>query len=55
MVVFDATNTTRERRKLLHDKVVLEKGYKLFFIESICDDESIIDSNIRSVKVMNDK
>eukprot|EP00095_Tigriopus_kingsejongensis_P002382 maker-scaffold527_size145964-snap-gene-0.22 protein:Tk02382 transcript:maker-scaffold527_size145964-snap-gene-0.22-mRNA-1 annotation:"6-phosphofructo-2-kinase fructose- -bisphosphatase 1 isoform x3" len=51
VAVFDATNTTRERRKLLHDKVVKEKGFKLFFVESVCDDESIIESNIKSVKV----
>lgn len=51
VVVFDATNTTIDRRKLLYDRIVKEKGFKLFFVESICDDESIIDSNIRSVKV----
>ncbi len=51
VVVFDATNTTRQRRELLRKRVVDEKGFKLFFIESICDDESIVDNNIRSVKV----
>lgn len=51
VAVFDATNTTRERRKFLYNKVVLEKGYKLFFVESICDDNKIVDSNIREVKV----
>lgn len=51
VVVFDATNTTRERRKLLHDRVVKEKGFKLFFVESICDDEKIIKANIKTVKV----
>ena len=51
VVVFDATNTTRDRRKLLHQRVVKEKGFKLFFIESICTDEKIIDANIRSCKV----
>lgn len=51
VAVFDATNTTRERRKFLYNKVVLEKGYKLFFVESICDDNNIVDSNIKEVKV----
>ena len=51
VVVFDATNTTRERRKLLHERVVKEKGFKLFFVESICDDENIIYTNIKTVKV----
>lgn len=50
VAVFDATNTTRERRTFLHQKIVVEKGFKLFFIESICDDESIVDTNIKDVK-----
>ena len=28
----------------------MEKGYKLFFVESICNDDSIIESNIKEVK-----
>ncbi len=51
VVVFDATNTTRQRRELLRRRVVDEKGFKLFFVESVCDDERIIENNIRSVKV----
>jgi len=51
VAVFDATNTTRERRKYLYDKVVMEKGFKLFFLESLCNDQRIIEANIRQVKV----
>jgi len=51
VAVFDATNTTRERRKYLYNKVVLEKGFKLFFVESICNDPKIIEANILEVKV----
>lgn len=51
VAVFDATNTTRARRKYLYDKVVIEKGFKLFFIESLCNDDRIIDTNIKEVKV----
>ena len=51
VAVFDATNTTLARRKYLYDKVVMEKGFKLFFIESMCNDDKIIESNIREVKV----
>merc|ERR1712223_430043 len=51
VAVFDATNTTRERRKYLYQRVVLEKGFKLFFVESICDDPKIIEANILEVKV----
>ena len=32
-------------------QVVKEKGFKLFFVESICNDEKIIESNIKEVKV----
>jgi len=51
VAVFDATNTTRERRKFLHHQIVVERGYKLFFVESICNDDSIIESNIKEVKI----
>ena len=50
IAVFDATNTTRERRKLLYQRIVVEKGYKLFFVESICNDDTIIETNIKEVK-----
>ncbi|KAM4615293.1 6-phosphofructo-2-kinase/fructose-2,6-bisphosphatase 3 [Polymixia lowei] len=50
VAVFDATNTTRERRELiLH--FGRENGFKIFFIESLCDDPSVIASNIMEVKV----
>ena len=51
VAVFDATNTTRERRKYLYQRVVKEKGFKLFFVESICNDPKIIEANILEVKV----
>lgn len=46
VAVFDATNSTQERRKRIHKYIVEEMGYKLFFVESICDDPSIIEQNI---------
>ncbi len=51
VAVFDATNTTKKRRRTLYETIVVEKGFKLFFVESICFDEAIIESNIREVKV----
>lgn len=51
VAVYDATNTTKERRKLIYDEVVGKCGYKLFFVESICDDPSIIEANVREVKI----
>lgn len=31
---------------MIHDIVVNKWGYKLFFVESICDDPTIIEQNI---------
>ncbi|XP_027732609.1 6-phosphofructo-2-kinase/fructose-2,6-bisphosphatase [Vombatus ursinus] len=50
VAVFDATNTTRERRSLIL-QFAKEHGYKVFFIESICDDPHIIAENITQVKL----
>ena len=47
--------SNRERRELLHSKVVTEMGYKLFFVESICEDEATIEANIRFVCLLSRK
>ena len=44
--VFDATNSTADRRRMIHEIVVKKMGYKLFFVESVCDDPKIIEQNI---------
>lgn len=49
--VFDATNSTYERRKMIEEVVVKQKRFKLFFVESICDDPNLIEQNIIEVKV----
>jgi 6-phosphofructo-2-kinase. len=36
---------------MIHEMVVDKMGYKLFFVESVCDDPSIIEQNIMEVKV----
>ncbi|XP_062712244.1 6-phosphofructo-2-kinase/fructose-2,6-bisphosphatase isoform X1 [Aedes albopictus] len=46
VAVFDATNSTRERRRMIKDIIVHKMGFKLFFVESICDDPQIIEQNI---------
>lgn len=51
VAVYDATNTTKSRRKFIYDIVVGKCGYKLFFVESICDDPSIIEANVKEVKI----
>lgn len=49
--ILDATNVTLERRRMVHQRVVDECGYKCIFIESICDNPEIIKNNIAEVKI----
>uniref|UniRef100_A0A034VWD6 6-phosphofructo-2-kinase/fructose-2, 6-bisphosphatase 1 n=1 Tax=Bactrocera dorsalis TaxID=27457 RepID=A0A034VWD6_BACDO len=51
VAVFDATNSTLDRRQLIYDTVVKQHNFRLFFVESICDDPNIIEQNIKEVKV----
>ena len=48
--IYDATNSTRRRRDWVKS-VLNDKGIEVTFLESICDDTSIIESNIRATKV----
>ncbi|XP_058259076.1 6-phosphofructo-2-kinase/fructose-2,6-bisphosphatase 4b isoform X2 [Hemibagrus wyckioides] len=50
VAVFDATNTTRERRKMIL-RFAEQHGYKVFFVESVCDDPEVIAQNILQVKL----
>ncbi|GAA5813708.1 hypothetical protein MFLAVUS_007195 [Mucor flavus] len=50
VAIYDATNSTKQRRQWLHEKLTKEH-VQVFFIESICQDESIILDNIREVKL----
>ncbi|XP_004070964.2 6-phosphofructo-2-kinase/fructose-2,6-bisphosphatase 2 [Oryzias latipes] len=50
IAVFDATNTTRERRELILN-FANDNSYKVFFVESLCDDPDVIAENIMEVKV----
>ncbi|XP_078677760.1 6-phosphofructo-2-kinase/fructose-2,6-bisphosphatase-like isoform X4 [Branchiostoma floridae x Branchiostoma belcheri] len=47
VAVFDATNTTRERRQLVMDYCQKEKNFKVFFIESMCDDPEVVAENVK--------
>ncbi|XP_014664377.1 PREDICTED: 6-phosphofructo-2-kinase/fructose-2,6-bisphosphatase-like isoform X2 [Priapulus caudatus] len=49
--IYDATNTTRERRKMLHNIITVKYGYKVLFVESVCNDPAVVESNIMEVKV----
>ena len=44
--VIDATNTTQERRRMLVHHCTEIHQFKLFFVESVCDDPKIIEANI---------
>jgi 6-phosphofructo-2-kinase/fructose-2,6-biphosphatase 2 len=50
VALLDATNTTKERRAWLMEQL-RELRVKVIFIEPICNDEAMIDNNIRSVKL----
>ena len=47
--IFDATNSTLERRKIIMDKVRGRAGPELgvLFLESLCIDENLLESNMR--------
>jgi 6-phosphofructo-2-kinase/fructose-2,6-biphosphatase 2 len=49
VAILDATNSTKERRKWVLDKVKSE-GIEVIFVESKCDEEELIMANIRDVK-----
>ena len=47
VAIFDATNTTRDRRQLIYDYCTQTFCFRVFFVESICDSLEIIEANIR--------
>jgi len=51
VAIFDATNTTRERRQIIYDTVVVKHQFKCLFLESICDNPQLVETNILDVKV----
>ena len=50
VAILDATNSTRKRRQWIENKCQ-ETGVKLMFVESVCDNEDLVLSNILDVKV----
>ncbi|KAJ1800815.1 Fructose-2,6-bisphosphatase, partial [Coemansia sp. RSA 2399] len=49
VAVYDATNTTRARRQMILEECN-KQGVEVMFCESWCDDNDLIDMNIREVK-----
>ncbi|XP_028853563.1 6-phosphofructo-2-kinase/fructose-2,6-bisphosphatase 4-like isoform X2 [Denticeps clupeoides] len=50
VAVFDATNTTRERRDIIV-QFAEQNGFKVFFVELVCEDPDVIAENIVQVKL----
>ena len=48
--IYDATNSTHERRKLVREQCE-RAGATVLFIETICDDPEVIEANIRQTKL----
>ncbi|KAF7375210.1 6PF2K domain-containing protein [Mycena sanguinolenta] len=44
--IHDATNSTRSRRAKIEARVAKEPGLMLIFLESVCDDPSVIAANV---------
>ena len=51
VAIFDATNTTRERRHNVFTRIVIQNHLRCMFLESICTSDDIVESNVREVKV----
>ncbi|OQR91584.1 fructose-2,6-bisphosphate 2-phosphatase [Achlya hypogyna] len=51
VAIYDGTNSTLERRLWIQQRIAATDGYHLLFIESICDDEAIIERNIIETKL----
>ncbi|WP_438017588.1 6-phosphofructo-2-kinase/fructose-2,6-bisphosphatase [Sorangium sp. So ce315] len=50
VAIYDATNSTRARRNLVTERCAAH-GFPVVFIESICNEESIIETNVRETKL----
>lgn len=51
VAIYDATNTARRQREIVRKRCA-EAGVEVVFVESICDDEKVIEANIRHTKLL---
>ena len=49
IAIYDATNNSRERRALVRDRCAAA-GHEVVFVESICNDPALVETNIRATK-----
>ncbi|KAE8214205.1 hypothetical protein CF327_g2397 [Tilletia walkeri] len=50
VVIYDANNSTQKRRYAIRERFG-KMGVSVMFMESICTDQSIVEANVRSVKI----
>lgn len=50
VAIYDATNSTKARRHWVQEQC-RRAGIQVVFIESICDDEAVIEANVRETKL----
>jgi broad specificity phosphatase PhoE/predicted kinase len=48
--IYDATNSTRERRAMLRKRLEA-KGIEVIFVETVCHDPAVVDRNVRETKL----
>ena len=48
--IYDATNTERSRRDVIQERCA-EAGVKVLFVETVCEDQAIVDANVRRNKL----
>jgi broad specificity phosphatase PhoE/predicted kinase len=50
VAIYDATNSTNDRRHFIRERCEQE-GFKVVFIESLCEDKELVERNIRDTKL----
>ncbi|KAJ2945509.1 hypothetical protein O0L34_g323 [Tuta absoluta] len=46
VAIFDGTNITREQRRELNEYCLAEMGFRILFIECVCEDQELLERNI---------
>jgi 6-phosphofructo-2-kinase/fructose-2,6-biphosphatase len=49
VAILDATVVTREQRAEVYDYFASQLGYRVLFIECVCDDKQVLESNCREI------
>lgn len=49
IAIIDGTNTSLDRRQIIAEKVSAEDGFQVLWIESICENKSILDRHVNDM------